>query len=141
MLLQGRRVALAVGGGIAAYKACEVVRELVRAGVLDGSHIFPDCWVPSDRIVQFLQPLGLEPSTGSNSEKAHAIFEFLAAELHNESPNLHRAFDIPTPPITGTPTTRSLRRRTRCGLILAADGIVCSKLSPGTSCSSMKPIT
>ncbi|MFZ5469438.1 MAG: bifunctional phosphopantothenoylcysteine decarboxylase/phosphopantothenate--cysteine ligase CoaBC [Myxococcota bacterium] len=30
--LQGRRVALGVGGGIAAYKACDVVRELGRAG-------------------------------------------------------------------------------------------------------------
>jgi phosphopantothenoylcysteine decarboxylase / phosphopantothenate---cysteine ligase len=31
-LLKGRRVAVGVGGGIAAYKACELVRELVRAG-------------------------------------------------------------------------------------------------------------
>src|SRR5574339_1225989 len=30
--LHGRRVALGVGGGIAAYKACELVRELGRAG-------------------------------------------------------------------------------------------------------------
>lgn len=30
--LQGRRVAVGVGGGIAAYKACELVRELQRAG-------------------------------------------------------------------------------------------------------------
>src|SRR5919198_3801050 len=30
--LRGRRIALGVGGGIAAYKACELVRELVRAG-------------------------------------------------------------------------------------------------------------
>ena len=30
-LLRGRRIALGVGGGIAAYKACELVRELVRA--------------------------------------------------------------------------------------------------------------
>jgi hypothetical protein len=85
-----------------------VLRELVRAGVLNGSHIFPDCWVPSDRIVQFLQPLGLEPSAGSNSEKAHAIFEFLAAELHTESPNLHRAFDIPLRHID---SSSDLRRR------------------------------
>jgi phosphopantothenoylcysteine decarboxylase / phosphopantothenate---cysteine ligase len=31
-LLQGRRVIVGVGGGIAAYKACELVRELGRAG-------------------------------------------------------------------------------------------------------------
>ncbi|MBX5484509.1 MAG: bifunctional phosphopantothenoylcysteine decarboxylase/phosphopantothenate--cysteine ligase CoaBC, partial [Myxococcaceae bacterium] len=30
--LQGRRIAVGVGGGIAAYKACELVRELVKAG-------------------------------------------------------------------------------------------------------------
>src|SRR5712692_4970014 len=31
-VFKGRRVALGVGGGIAAYKACELVRELVRSG-------------------------------------------------------------------------------------------------------------
>jgi phosphopantothenoylcysteine decarboxylase/phosphopantothenate--cysteine ligase len=31
-ILGGRRVALGVGGGIAAYKSCELVRELIRAG-------------------------------------------------------------------------------------------------------------
>jgi phosphopantothenoylcysteine decarboxylase/phosphopantothenate--cysteine ligase len=31
-LLKGRRIALGVGGGIAAYKACELTRELLRAG-------------------------------------------------------------------------------------------------------------
>ena len=30
--LQGRRILLCVGGGIAAYKACELARLLVRAG-------------------------------------------------------------------------------------------------------------
>ena len=30
--LQGRRVVVGVGGGIAAYKACELVRELQRSG-------------------------------------------------------------------------------------------------------------
>jgi phosphopantothenoylcysteine decarboxylase/phosphopantothenate--cysteine ligase len=30
--LRGRRIAVGVGGGIAAYKACELVRELMRAG-------------------------------------------------------------------------------------------------------------
>src|SRR2546427_5741311 len=32
MSVQGRRVLLCVGGGIAAYKACEVARQLVKAG-------------------------------------------------------------------------------------------------------------
>jgi phosphopantothenoylcysteine decarboxylase/phosphopantothenate--cysteine ligase len=31
-MLRGRRIAVGVGGGIAAYKACELVRELLRAG-------------------------------------------------------------------------------------------------------------
>ncbi|MCI0573433.1 MAG: bifunctional phosphopantothenoylcysteine decarboxylase/phosphopantothenate--cysteine ligase CoaBC [Myxococcaceae bacterium] len=31
-VLRGRRIAVGVGGGIAAYKACELVRELMRAG-------------------------------------------------------------------------------------------------------------
>ena len=31
-MLQGKRIAVGVGGGIAAYKACELVRELRRAG-------------------------------------------------------------------------------------------------------------
>ena len=31
-VLRGRRIAVGVGGGIAAYKACELVRELIRAG-------------------------------------------------------------------------------------------------------------
>src|SRR4051812_226006 len=30
--LKGRRIVLGVGGGIAAYKACEILRELQRAG-------------------------------------------------------------------------------------------------------------
>jgi hypothetical protein len=87
-----------------------VLRELVRVGVLDGNHIFPDCWVPSDRVLRFLQPLGLEPPDGgtTNSEKAHAIFQFLASELNTELPHLHRAFDIPLRHID---SSSDLRRR------------------------------
>lgn len=85
-----------------------VLRELVRVGVLDGNHIFPDCWVPSDRVLRFLQPLGLEPFDGTNSEKAHAIFEFLASEMNTEAPHLHRAFDIPLRHIDAS---SELRRR------------------------------
>jgi hypothetical protein len=74
-----------------------VLRELVRVGVLDGSHIFPDCWMPSERIIRFLQPLGLEPPADelTNSKRARVIFDFLASKLNEKSPNLHRAFDIP----------------------------------------------
>lgn len=87
-----------------------VLRELVRVGVLNGNHIFPDCWVPSDGILRFLQPLGLDPPDGgsTNSAKAHAIFDFLASELHTDTPHLHRAFDIPLHHIN---SSRDLRRR------------------------------
>lgn len=74
-----------------------VLRELARVRILDGQHVFPDCWVPSERVLRFLQPLGLEPPdrNSSNSEKARSIFNFLAAELRTDAPHLHHAFDIP----------------------------------------------
>jgi len=87
-----------------------VLRELVRLGQLDATHVYPDCWVPSERIFRFLQPLGLEPLDGasSNSEKAHAIFQFLANALGTDTPHLHRAFDIPLRHID---SSADLRRR------------------------------
>ena len=74
-----------------------VLRELVRLDVVKGEHLFPDCWVPSEQLLQLLDPLGLDrPDNGvSNSEKAHAIFDFLASELGTQLPTLHLAFDIP----------------------------------------------
>jgi hypothetical protein len=74
-----------------------VLRELMRLGLLDGEHLFPDCWVPSEQVARFLRPLGLSlPSDGApNSEKARMIFDFLATELQTATPNLHRSFDIP----------------------------------------------
>ena len=74
-----------------------VLRELVRLEVVEGEHLFPDCWVPSEQLFRLLGALGLNrPDEGmSNAQKARAIFEFLASELETETPNLHRAFDIP----------------------------------------------
>ena len=74
-----------------------VLRELVRMEVVGGEHLFPDCWVPSEQVLRLLGALGLDrPDDGmSNSQKASAIFDFLASELGTETPNLHRAFDIP----------------------------------------------
>ena len=74
-----------------------VLRELVRLEVIGGEHLFPDCWVPSEQVLRLLGALGLDrPDDGmSNSQKARAIFDFLASELGTETPNLHRAFDIP----------------------------------------------
>jgi hypothetical protein len=87
-----------------------VLRELVRLDIIDGAHIYPDCWVPSDRVIRFLQPLGFEPpdSGSSNSEKARSIFDFLASELNTDTPHLHRAFDIPLRQID---SSAELRRR------------------------------
>ena len=74
-----------------------VLRELVRLEVVEGEHLFPDCWVPSEQVLRLLETLGLDrPDDGmSNSQKARAIFDFLAFELGTATPNLHLAFDIP----------------------------------------------
>ena len=73
-----------------------VLRELVRLKIIEGEHLFPDCWVPSEQVLGLLRPLGLESDEGSdNSKKARAIFDFLASELGTATPNLHRAFDVP----------------------------------------------
>ena len=73
-----------------------ILRELVRLEVVTGDHLFPDCWVPSEQVLNLLRPLGLESDEGSdNSKKARAIFDFLASELGTATPSLHRAFDIP----------------------------------------------
>ena len=74
-----------------------VLRELVRLGVVKGEHLHPDCWVPSEQVLGFLQRLGLEQPDGGlpNSQKARAIANFMATALGTETPNLHLAFDIP----------------------------------------------
>ena len=74
-----------------------VLRELVRLEVVEGEHLYPDCWVPSERILRFLRNFGLDhpDDSMSNPQKARAIFDFLASELETATPNLHRAFDIP----------------------------------------------
>ena len=76
-----------------------VLRELVRLKVVEGEHLYPACWVPSEQVIGFLCNLNLgfdRPDDNmSNSQKAHAIFDFLESELMMAKPNLHRAFDIP----------------------------------------------
>ncbi len=74
-----------------------VLRELVRLEIIEGEQLFPGCWVPSKQVIRLLVRLGLEQPDDhvSNSEKARAIFDFLASELGTRAPNLHRAFDIP----------------------------------------------
>ena len=75
-----------------------VLRELVRLKVVEGEHLYPDCWMPSEQVIRFLHnDFGFDrPDDGmSNPPKARAIFDFMASELETETPNLHRAFDIP----------------------------------------------
>ena len=87
-----------------------VLRELVRLKIIDGVHLYRDCWVPSEQVIRFLCDLGLKcPDDGmSNPQKAHAIFDFLASKLGTATPNLHRAFDIP---IRHVESNQDLRRR------------------------------
>ena len=53
--------------------------------------------MPSEQVLRLLEELGLDrPADGmSNSEKARAVFDFLAYELGTTAPSLHLAFDIP----------------------------------------------
>ncbi|WP_419859976.1 sacsin N-terminal ATP-binding-like domain-containing protein [Candidatus Palauibacter sp.] len=87
-----------------------VLRELVRLEVVEGEHVYPDCWVPSEQVLRFLRNFGLDrPDDGvSNPQKARAIFDFLASELGTTKPNLHLAFDIPIRYVASNP---ELRRR------------------------------
>ena len=87
-----------------------VLRELVRLGVVEGEHLYPDCWVPSERVLSFLDAFGLDrPDDGmSNAQKARAICDFLGSELRTATPTLHRAFDIP---IRHVASNAVLRRR------------------------------
>jgi len=74
-----------------------ILRELVRMQVIDGPHLYPDCWVPSRQLVNFLEPLGMTipESSASNFEKARAVFAFMKDRLAVENPTFFGAFDIP----------------------------------------------
>ena len=87
-----------------------VLRELVRLEVVEGEHLYPDCWVPSVQVLRFLRNFGLDhlDDDMSNPQKARAIFDLLATELDTATPNLHRAFDIP---IRYVASSADLRRR------------------------------
>ena len=87
-----------------------VLRELVRMEVVAGEHLFRDCWVPAEQVVRLLGKVGLyKPDDGmSNSQKASAIFDFLASNLGTATPTLHRTFDIP---LRHVASNGELRRR------------------------------
>jgi len=74
-----------------------ILRELYRLKVIRGDHLLPSCWVPSRKLIELLNKLGMEPldDTASNPQKAETIFEFLRNELKTETPHLHQSFDIP----------------------------------------------
>src|SRR5688572_19757816 len=57
MAVQGRRVLLCVGGGIAAYKACEVARLLVKAGASVRAAMTPSAQ-------RFVAPMTFQALTG-----------------------------------------------------------------------------
>ena len=122
------------------------LRELVRLEVVEGEHLFPDCWVPSEQVLRLLGTLRLDlPHDGmSNSQKARAIFDFLATELGTETPSDSRStFPTPIrkPPTSGIRMIGSSPRHIRCVSTRAIAGCACSTPTPGTSCSSTKPIT
>jgi len=87
-----------------------VLRELVRLKVVEGEHLYPDCWMPSEEVFRFLHNFGLDrPDDGaSNPQRAHAIFGFLKSKFTTPAPNLHLAFDIP---IRHVASDRGLRHR------------------------------
>ena len=79
-----------------------ILRELVRYGIIDEAHIFPDCWVPTKKLLDFLRKIGLDlPDNNlSNQDKARKISDFLSENVPNvpnvpNAPHLHKAFDIP----------------------------------------------
>ena len=86
------------------------IRELVRLKVVEGEHLFPDCWVPSEQVLRLLDEVGLvRPDDNvATSRKARAIFDFLSSGLETRSPNLHLAFDVP---LRHVARNESLRRR------------------------------
>ena len=74
-----------------------VLRELVRLRVVEGEHLYRDCWVPSRQVIDVLGELGFQvPADDTpNPEKARAICKFMVASLKTATPTLHQAFDIP----------------------------------------------
>ncbi|TMA27712.1 MAG: bifunctional phosphopantothenoylcysteine decarboxylase/phosphopantothenate--cysteine ligase CoaBC [Deltaproteobacteria bacterium] len=68
MALQGRRVLLCVGGGIAAYKACETARLLVKAGAQVRAALTPAAQ-------KFVSPLTFQALTGE-----HVATDLFSAE-------------------------------------------------------------
>ena len=85
-----------------------ILRELVRLGIIRGDHLLPDCWVPSEQVIQFLSRFGLgdEAHSLNNADKARAVFDFLADRLETPSPHLHYALDIPLRHVAGNPEVR-----------------------------------
>ena len=68
----------------------------MRLGVIEGEHLYADCWVPSRQVVEFLEPYGLELEGAlSSSDKARSVADFMAQKTGVAAPHLHRAFDIP----------------------------------------------
>ena len=74
------------------------LRELVRLGVLDGEHLYLDCYVPAKRVLGLLERLGLVVDEEVDAAaKSQAIYHFLQEDGRPEAVKAHlqRAFDIP----------------------------------------------
>lgn len=112
-VLRGRRVAVGVGGGIAAYKACELVRELVRAGA--------EVRVAMSEAAQaFVTPLTFQ-ALSNHPVLTHAYDETQEAGFG------HIAFARWAEVFVVAPATANLLARVRAGM--ADDGVTTALLA------------
>ena len=140
----GRRIALGISGGIAAYKAAEILRGLQRAGcavrvamtaracefitpltfrALSGAHVITDDYAPDnpDPIahITFSQTVDLllvAPATANIIAKfAHAWQTFLTQRTGLTAPGYRRHDTLCESPAHSELTLRGRRRRYRAG--------------------------
>ena len=100
--VQGKTILLIVGGGIAAFKALELVRELARAGV----RVLP---VLTENGARFVTPLSLSALAGEKVRTSLWDLEDEAAMGHIQ---LSRAADL----VVVCPATASLMARAAAGM-------------------------
>ena len=73
-----------------------ILRELYRMEIIKGDHIAPFCWVPSSRLIEFLQGVGMPVDDNSDHQvKAKSIHNFIQNKTGSDKNNFHCAFDIP----------------------------------------------
>jgi hypothetical protein len=74
-----------------------VVRELVRAGILDSDRISPYCWRPTWRVRKFLQTLGFDtrPDETATADMSRDIHRFVRGQIGDENARFCGDFDLP----------------------------------------------